>query len=107
VGQVQCGVRTHVRQLERLALQRETGRPHDGSRGLSLSLSLSLALSGSRWLSLMTQWEIDFLKYDSCLYNGGVASRARYEAMSRALNATGRKVFFQTHGSIFALNLLH
>eukprot|EP01044_Picomonas_judraskeda_P000832 COSAG03_NODE_40_length_17307_cov_3.149457_11_plen_91_part_00 len=84
---------------------------------LSLSLSLSLALSGSRWLSLtltgsrwlslMTQWEIDFLKYDSCLYNGGVASRARYEAMSRALNATGRKVFFQTHGSIFALNLLH
>jgi hypothetical protein len=55
----------------------------------------------------MTQWEIDFLKYDSCLYNGGVASRARYEAMSRALNATGRKVFFQTHGSIFALNLLH
>ena len=51
----------------------------------------------------MTQWEIDFLKYDSCLYNGGVASRARYEAMSRALNATGRKVFFQTHGSILPL----
>jgi hypothetical protein len=35
------------------------------------------------------EWEIDFLKYDACIYSAGVASRARYEAMSRALNATG------------------
>ena len=28
----------------------------------------------------------DFLKYDSCLFNAGAASRPRYTAMSRALN---------------------
>ena len=43
-------------------------------------------------------WTIDFLKYDSCLYNGNVASRARYLAMSRALNATGRKIFYSVEG---------
>eukprot|EP00911_Craspedida_sp_UC1_P002655 UC1_evm2s1953 len=44
------------------------------------------------------KWKIDYLKYDSCLYNGGVASRARYEAMARALNATGRTIFYSVEG---------
>lgn len=48
--------------------------------------------------TMAIEWEIDFLKYDSCIYNGGVASRARYEAMSRALNATGRKIFYSVEG---------
>ena len=39
-------------------------------------------------------WRIDYLKYDSCLYNAGVASRARYLAMGRALNATGRPILY-------------
>ena len=43
-------------------------------------------------------WQIDYLKYDSCIYNSGVASRARYLAMSRALNATGRKIFYSVEG---------
>ena len=37
-------------------------------------------------------------RYDACLFNGGVASRARYLAMSRALNATGRQIFYSVEG---------
>jgi alpha-galactosidase len=48
--------------------------------------------------TMAIEWEIDFLKYDSCRYSGGVASRARYEAMGRALNATGRKIFYSVEG---------
>jgi hypothetical protein len=44
------------------------------------------------------EWKIDYLKYDSCLYNSGIKSRARYLAMSRALNATGRKIFYSVEG---------
>ena len=43
-------------------------------------------------------WKIDMLKYDSCQYSGGVASRARYLTMSRALNATGRSIFYSVEG---------
>jgi hypothetical protein len=43
-------------------------------------------------------WQIDYLKYDACRYNAGVAGRARYEAMGRALNATGRKIFYSVEG---------
>ena len=48
--------------------------------------------------TLAIEWEIDYLKYDACRYSFGVAGRARYEAMSRALNATGRKVFYSVEG---------
>ena len=44
------------------------------------------------------EWEIDYLKYDACRYNAGVAGRARYEAMGRALNATGRQIFYSVEG---------
>ena len=43
-------------------------------------------------------WQIDYLKYDACRYNAGVAGRARYEAMGRALNATGRQIFYSVEG---------
>lgn len=43
-------------------------------------------------------WQIDMLKDDSCLYNGGTASRPRYVAMRDALNATGRPIFFSVEG---------
>eukprot|EP00040_Diaphanoeca_grandis_P012930 m.65370 g.65370 ORF g.65370 m.65370 type:complete len:555 (+) comp23553_c0_seq1:167-1831(+) len=43
-------------------------------------------------------WKIDYLKYDACLYNAAVQSRPRYTAMSRALNATGRKIFYSVEG---------
>ena len=43
-------------------------------------------------------WQIDMLKYDACIYNNGVASRSRYLAMSRALNATGRHIFYSVEG---------
>ena len=44
------------------------------------------------------EWQIDYLKYDSCIYNNGVAARARYLTMSRALNATGRQIFYSVEG---------
>jgi hypothetical protein len=43
-------------------------------------------------------WKIDMLKYDACRYNYGVASRPRYEAMGRALNATGRPILYSVEG---------
>ena len=43
-------------------------------------------------------WKIDYLKYDACRYSAGVAGRARYEAMGRALNDTGRKIFYSVEG---------
>jgi alpha-galactosidase len=43
-------------------------------------------------------WQIDYLKYDACKYQSGIVSRARYLTMSRALNATGRKIFYSVEG---------
>jgi hypothetical protein len=43
-------------------------------------------------------WKIDYLKYDACKYQSGIISRARYLTMSRALNATGRKIFYSVEG---------
>ena len=43
-------------------------------------------------------WQIDMLKYDACRYNSGVSPRARYEAMGRALNATGRPILYSVEG---------
>jgi hypothetical protein len=43
-------------------------------------------------------WKIDYLKYDACRYNSGIISRARYLTMSRALNATGRNIFYSVEG---------
>jgi len=43
-------------------------------------------------------WKIDMLKYDACRYNAGVHPRARYEAMGRALNATGRSILYSVEG---------
>jgi len=44
------------------------------------------------------EWKIDMLKYDSCIYDSHIASRARYEAMGRALNATGRQILYSVEG---------
>ncbi len=63
--------------------------------------------SSSQWLenldadTFANDWEIDWLKYDSCLYNNGVASRAKYIAMRDALNATGRQIFYSMEGQAF------
>ena len=46
-------------------------------------------------------WQIDWLKYDSCYYSNGVASRARYVTMRDALNATGRQIFYSMEGSAY------
>ena len=46
-------------------------------------------------------WQIDFLKYDSCIYSNGVASRTRYTTMRDALNATGRKIFYSMEGQAY------
>jgi hypothetical protein len=46
-------------------------------------------------------WQIDFLKYDSCIYNNGVAARARYTTMRDALNATGRPIFYSMEGQAY------
>jgi len=43
-------------------------------------------------------WQVDMLKYDACKYNHGVNSRARYQAMGRALNATGRPILYSVEG---------
>jgi alpha-galactosidase len=43
-------------------------------------------------------WKIDMLKYDACRYNLGVNPRARYEAMGRALNRTGRPILYSVEG---------
>ncbi|CAG8696569.1 25221_t:CDS:10, partial [Racocetra persica] len=39
------------------------------------------------------EWGIDFLKYDNC-HNDGSPERIRYEKMGRALNETGRPIFY-------------
>ncbi|KAH8916028.1 glycoside hydrolase family 27 protein [Atractiella rhizophila] len=44
------------------------------------------------------EWGIDYLKYDNC-YNAGQSgspyvTNARYEKMAKALNATGREIFY-------------
>lgn len=46
-------------------------------------------------------WKIDWLKYDSCYYNNGVASRARYTTMRDALNKTGRQIFYSMEGQAY------
>lgn len=48
--------------------------------------------------STFASWGVDYLKYDNC-FNGGQSgtaniSFARYERMSRALNATGRNILY-------------
>ena len=49
-----------------------------------------------------SDWQIDYLKYDSCIYQNGVqAPRARYVTMRDALNKTGRKIFFSMEGNLF------
>lgn len=48
--------------------------------------------------TMVLEWGIDFLKYDACIYSFGTAGRARYSAMSAALNATGKKVFYSVEG---------
>jgi hypothetical protein len=47
------------------------------------------------------EWQVDWLKYDSCYYSNGVASRARYVAMRDALNATGRRIFYSMEGQAY------
>ncbi|CAO3596204.1 unnamed protein product [Absidia cylindrospora] len=37
---------------------------------------------------------VDYLKYDNCNYDEGISAKTRYEAMARAINATGRNMFF-------------
>ncbi|GMG98937.1 hypothetical protein Nepgr_000777 [Nepenthes gracilis] len=38
-------------------------------------------------------WGVDYLKYDNC-FNDNISPIIRYEAMSKALNSTGRPIFF-------------
>lgn len=38
-------------------------------------------------------WTVDYLKYDNC-YNEGVDGKMRYTAMSDAIAATGRSIFY-------------
>lgn len=63
--------------------------------------------SASQWLESLDaetfahEWSIDWLKYDSCLYNNGVTSRAKYTAMRDALNATGRQIFYSMEGQAY------
>ncbi|GAB2223302.1 hypothetical protein Droror1_Dr00017442 [Drosera rotundifolia] len=38
-------------------------------------------------------WGVDYLKYDNC-YNNGISPLIRYRAMSDALRATGRPIFY-------------
>lgn len=38
-------------------------------------------------------WEVDYLKYDNC-YNTGSSGKIRYFAMSKALNESGRHIFY-------------
>lgn len=40
-----------------------------------------------------SDWGVDYLKYDNC-FNQGVAAIDRYTAMSDALKATGRDIFY-------------
>jgi len=39
------------------------------------------------------EWEVDYLKYDNCYQDKGVPE-SRYGAMSKALQATGRDIFY-------------
>jgi alpha-galactosidase len=39
-------------------------------------------------------WGVDFLKYDDCGGDGGYSYLDRYSRMSRALNKTGRSIFY-------------
>jgi alpha-galactosidase len=38
-------------------------------------------------------WGVDYLKYDTC-YHGDVPAKIRYERMYKALNATGRPIYY-------------
>jgi len=38
-------------------------------------------------------WGVDYLKYDNC-YNLGEPATKRYGDMAKALNATGREIFY-------------
>lgn len=43
--------------------------------------------------TMYAQWGIDYLKYDNC-YQEGVPALDRYTTMAKALNATGREIFY-------------
>eukprot|EP01040_Poterioochromonas_malhamensis_P013288 gene13288-14596_t len=39
------------------------------------------------------EWEVDYLKYDNCYQDHGIPT-SRYGAMAKALDATGREIFY-------------
>lgn len=63
--------------------------------------SASMFLEAQDANTFANEWKIDWLKYDSCLYSNGVASRARYITMRDALNATGRQIFYSMEGQAY------
>ncbi|KAI4384579.1 hypothetical protein MLD38_002710 [Melastoma candidum] len=42
---------------------------------------------------LFASWDVDYLKYDNC-YNLGIDPKERYPPMQKALNETGREIFY-------------
>lgn len=42
---------------------------------------------------MYARWEVDYLKYDNC-FNTGTSPKIRYPPMTKALNNTGRPIFF-------------
>ncbi len=63
--------------------------------------SASLFLEAQDADTFANDWKIDWLKYDSCFYSNGIASRARYITMRDALNATGRQIFYSMEGQAY------
>ena len=43
--------------------------------------------------ALWASWNVDYVKYDNC-YQTGESSLSRYTAMSNAIKATGREMFY-------------
>jgi hypothetical protein len=69
-----------------------------GSQRTCGNYSASLWREAADADTFANDWQIDMLKYDQCDYTNGLASRTRYLAMSRALNATGRQIFYSVEG---------
>ena len=65
------------------------------------NFSASLFLEALDADTFANDWQIDFLKYDNCLYSNGAASRGRYSTMRDALNATGRHIFYSMEGQAY------
>jgi hypothetical protein len=65
------------------------------------NFSASLFLETLDADTFANEWQIDFLKYDSCLYSNGVGNRPRYSTMRDALNATGRQIFYSMEGQAY------